>query len=91
MDGRKLDRSGDRAHGNPLLKGVKCQICKKQIKSEQLSDQPAFPFCSDRCKLIDLGRWIDGDYKISRELNDDELDQVEELIEEQIREMGLEE
>jgi uncharacterized protein len=23
-----------------------------------------FPFCSDRCKLIDLGRWLDGKYQI---------------------------
>ncbi len=25
---------------------------------------PGFPFCSDRCKLIDLGRWIDGSYSV---------------------------
>jgi endogenous inhibitor of DNA gyrase (YacG/DUF329 family) len=24
----------------------------------------AFPFCSDRCRLIDLGRWLDGKYQI---------------------------
>jgi uncharacterized protein len=24
----------------------------------------AFPFCSERCRLIDLGRWLDGDYKL---------------------------
>jgi hypothetical protein len=24
-----------------------------------------FPFCSDRCKLIDLGRWLDGKYQIA--------------------------
>ncbi len=23
-----------------------------------------FPFCSSRCRLIDLGRWIDGEYRI---------------------------
>ena len=23
-----------------------------------------FPFCSERCKLIDLGAWLDGDYRI---------------------------
>lgn len=23
-----------------------------------------FPFCSDRCKLVDLGRWLDGKYQI---------------------------
>jgi endogenous inhibitor of DNA gyrase (YacG/DUF329 family) len=25
---------------------------------------PSFPFCSDRCRLIDLGRWIDEAYKV---------------------------
>jgi endogenous inhibitor of DNA gyrase (YacG/DUF329 family) len=24
----------------------------------------AFPFCSERCRLIDLGRWLDGDYRV---------------------------
>ncbi len=24
----------------------------------------AFPFCSDRCRLIDWGRWLDGKYQI---------------------------
>jgi uncharacterized protein len=29
---------------------------------------PVFrPFCSDRCRLIDLARWIDGDYRIAGE------------------------
>jgi uncharacterized protein len=25
------------------------------------------PFCSDRCKLLDLARWIDGDYRVPGE------------------------
>jgi hypothetical protein len=38
-----------------------CPICKKSVP-----DQPnAFaPFCSERCKLIDLGRWLGGKYQI---------------------------
>jgi uncharacterized protein len=41
-----------------------CPICKKEV-AEPSDDQPAtFPFCSDRCKLIDLGRWLDGKYQI---------------------------
>lgn len=66
-----------------------CPICKKKITFERLSDQPFFPFCSDRCKLVDLGRWIDGTYLISRELNEDEQVEFEEMIEERVREMGL--
>ena len=27
--------------------------------------EPAWrPFCSERCKLLDLGRWIDGEYRV---------------------------
>lgn len=25
---------------------------------------PAFPFCSPRCKLVDLGRWLGEDYRV---------------------------
>jgi endogenous inhibitor of DNA gyrase (YacG/DUF329 family) len=32
------------------------------------------PFCSERCRLIDLGKWFEGDYRISRELTPDELE-----------------
>ncbi|MFM1802125.1 MAG: gyrase inhibitor YacG [Planctomycetota bacterium] len=57
---------------------------------ERLSDQPFFPFCSERCKLVDLGRWMDGSYLVSRELNDDEAEELEALIEEQLRDLDLE-
>jgi hypothetical protein len=42
----------------------RCPICGKQFQAEKLDDLPGFPFCSERCRLIDLGRWIDGDYAI---------------------------
>ncbi len=32
---------------------MKCPICKKAVA---LGD-PDFPFCSERCRLIDLGNW----------------------------------
>jgi uncharacterized protein len=40
-----------------------CPICKKPLP-EPADRQPYFPFCSERCKLIDLGRWLDGKYQI---------------------------
>jgi endogenous inhibitor of DNA gyrase (YacG/DUF329 family) len=27
----------------------------------------AFPFCSDRCRLLDLGKWLGGDYRVPGE------------------------
>jgi len=43
-----------------------CPICHKPVDSEQSTSgkKTSFPFCSERCKLIDLGRWLDGKYQI---------------------------
>lgn len=71
------------------MRTASCPICKKAFAFERLTDQPFFPFCSERCKLVDLGRWIDGTYKISRELNEEELEMVEEMIEQQVRQMDV--
>jgi endogenous inhibitor of DNA gyrase (YacG/DUF329 family) len=30
-----------------------------------------FPFCSTRCRYVDLGRWMDGKYRISRPQRDE--------------------
>ena len=42
----------------------RCPICRRSTdpKGEE------FPFCSKRCKLIDLGSWLDERYRISRPL-----------------------
>jgi uncharacterized protein len=38
-----------------------CPICKKKTTWEE---NPYKPFCSERCKLIDLGKWVSDEYKI---------------------------
>jgi uncharacterized protein len=43
-----------------------CPTCKKPVKG---SDHE-FPFCSPRCRLIDLGKWASGEYRISSPLQD---------------------
>jgi len=40
---------------------MKCPICKKPVRP----DDPYMPFCSERCKLIDLGNWLSEKYVIS--------------------------
>jgi len=47
---------------------LKCPTCKKPVKNTD----PDFPFCSERCRIIDLGKWASGDYKISSPLEDSE-------------------
>jgi len=40
---------------------MKCPICKKEVR---LGDA-YMPFCGDRCRLIDLGKWASEEYVIS--------------------------
>ncbi len=40
---------------------MKCPTCKKPIEME-MEENPYFPFCSERCRLVDLGAWLDEKY-----------------------------
>jgi len=45
----------------------KCPVCHKAVEASfKAHSEKAkfFPFCSQRCKLIDLGAWLDAEYKI---------------------------
>jgi endogenous inhibitor of DNA gyrase (YacG/DUF329 family) len=46
---------------------VRCPICNKE---SPWNDNPFRPFCSERCKMIDLGKWASEDYKIPTETKD---------------------
>jgi endogenous inhibitor of DNA gyrase (YacG/DUF329 family) len=51
----------------PTVK-LRCPICKKNVKSSDAD----FPFCSDRCRVIDLGKWASGAYVVSSPTADGE-------------------
>ena len=51
---------------------LRCPTCRKLV----LRQEPDFPFCSERCRLIDLGKWASGGYVISAPL--DQADQFGE-------------
>ena len=44
---------------------LKCPICKKPVTSQDAD----FPFCGERCRLIDLGKWASGAYVVSTPIN----------------------
>lgn len=44
-----------------MAKPRRCPACKKEVGKSN----PSFPFCSERCKLVDLGRWLGGEYRIA--------------------------
>ncbi|MGA2558569.1 MAG: DNA gyrase inhibitor YacG [Terracidiphilus sp.] len=48
---------------------LRCPTCRELV---QFHDED-FPFCSDRCRKIDLGKWASGVYKISSPIVDPEV------------------
>ena len=63
-------------------KALFCPTCRKVV----LASGPDFPFCSDRCRILDLGKWASGSYVISSPIHDpDLLDELEGLRDRQKR------
>lgn len=44
---------------------VRCPTCRK---TGPWWEHPYGPFCSERCRLVDLGRWLNEDYRIAEPL-----------------------
>ena len=50
------------------VRSLRCPSCRVVV----LRDAEHFPFCSDRCRLIDLGKWASNGYVISTPVTDPE-------------------
>jgi uncharacterized protein len=48
---------------------IRCPICRESFDTRK---SRALPFCSERCRLIDLGRWLNEEHGIPIEEEDDE-------------------
>ena len=54
----------------PPAEPSRCPSCKKLVAD----DAPQFPFCGERCRMVDLGRWLGGEYHISRPTEQTDFD-----------------
>ena len=48
---------------------MRCPICKQNVAWE---GNPFRPFCSERCKLIDLDNWLEGRYRLVSRVDTEE-------------------
>jgi uncharacterized protein len=48
---------------------LRCPTCKTLVTAKD----EFFPFCTDRCRVIDLGKWASGAYRISSPILDPEV------------------
>lgn len=58
---------------------LRCPTCRALVTAGGES----YPFCGDRCRLIDLGKWASGGYVISTPITDPEM--LESMAEEQAK------
>jgi endogenous inhibitor of DNA gyrase (YacG/DUF329 family) len=61
---------------------VKCPNCGRETEYQGNDFRP---FCSERCKMLDLGAWIDGEYTLpveGTEMTEDDIEQIETALNE---------
>ncbi len=47
-----------------------CVTCRKPVQAR--AKNPSFPFCSERCRQIDLGKWLNEEHRVAGEPVDPE-------------------
>jgi uncharacterized protein len=52
----------------------RCPTCRRQFADTD-EVRAYSPFCSERCRLADLGKWLDGGYRIESPISEEDLDQ----------------
>ncbi len=53
---------------------IRCSQCGCPIEE---SEKSTFPFCSERCRMLDLGAWLDEQRGLPFEPDDDSMDNIE--------------
>lgn len=53
-----------------------CPICRQ---TGEWFSKPFGPFCSERCKMVDLGKWLGEEYKLASPLTVEDLQELEDL------------
>ena len=54
-----------------------CPTCRKTLTVPNKEDAPFRPFCCERCKMVDLGRWLDGSYCVSEPISPDDIENAQ--------------
>ncbi len=50
----------------------RCPTCRLAVLPR--AENPLFPFCSERCKAVDLGKWLGEEFRIASRSDDDDED-----------------
>ena len=59
------------------MKTIRCPICDQAMDNQGPKEWPEWPFCSKRCRLVDLGRWLSGTYRIETPARVEDLEDAD--------------
>jgi endogenous inhibitor of DNA gyrase (YacG/DUF329 family) len=45
-----------------VARARRCPVCRKPVPPPPANR--SWPFCSDRCRLVDLGKWLGEEYRV---------------------------
>jgi len=60
--------------GGLMIRPQTCPICGNELAADAALESDFFPFCSKRCRQVDLYRWSEGKYAITEPLSPEHLD-----------------
>lgn len=52
-----------------MIRPHRCPVCDREFTPRDEAAEALFPFCSDRCRQVDLVRWWDGRYRIVEDVD----------------------
>ena len=55
----------------------KCRTCRQNLPSQARGKLPLYPFCSQRCRLLDMSQWFDEKYRLHESATDQNSKQTE--------------
>ena len=56
-----------------MIRPQTCPICRKPLDADAAQQSSVYPFCSERCRQVDLFRWADGKYAIVEPIDPDQI------------------
>lgn len=62
----RTNRTTESEH--PMIRPHTCPVCSRDLPAQAATTLASFPFCSERCRSVDLFRWSQGRYAIVEDL-----------------------
>jgi len=57
-----------------------CPACRKAVPSAAALRPKMFPFCNERCRLVDLSKWLNGEHVLPSPIDPEDEEAIQEVL-----------